>query len=34
MNWEESYQEIESSVILLGAAYAVSLISMIFWVVS
>lgn len=31
MNHEERYQEIESSVLVLGAAYAASLIGMIFW---
>jgi hypothetical protein len=32
MNHEESYQEIESSVLVLGAAYAASLIGVIFWI--
>ena len=34
MNWEENYQEIESSIVVLGAAYAASLIGMIFWVIA
>jgi len=33
MNREECYQEIESSIIVLGAAYAASLIGMMFWVI-
>ncbi len=31
MNHEERKQEIESSVMVLGAAYAASLIGMLFW---
>lgn len=31
MNHEERCQEIESSVLVLGAAFAASLISIIFW---
>lgn len=31
MNHDERHQEIESSVLVLGAAYAASLIGMIFW---
>lgn len=31
MNHEEQYQDIEASVFVLGAAYAASLIGMIFW---
>jgi len=34
MNWEENYQEIESSIVVLGAAYAASLLGMIFWVLA
>ena len=34
MNWEENYQEIESSIVVLGAAYAASLLGMIFWVIA
>ena len=34
MNHEENYQEIERTVLVLGAAYAASLISMIFWLSS
>jgi hypothetical protein len=34
MNQEENYQEIEPSVMVLGAAYAASIIGMIFWVVT
>lgn len=34
MNQEERYQEIETGVLVLGAAYAASLLGMIFWVVS
>jgi hypothetical protein len=34
MNQDERYQEIETGVLVLGAAYAASLIGMIFWVVS
>jgi hypothetical protein len=34
MNREEDYQEIESSIIVLGAAYAASLIGMMFWVIA
>lgn len=34
MNREECYQEIESSIIVLGAAYAASLVGMIFWVIA
>lgn len=33
MNHEENYQEIEPSVMVLGAAYAASIIGMIFWVI-
>ena len=31
---EERYQEIESSVLVLGAAYAASLLGMIFWAIA
>jgi len=34
MNQDERYEEIETGVLVLGAAYAASLIGMIFWVVS
>jgi len=34
MNQDERYQEIEPGVMVLGAAYAVSLISMIIWVIA
>ncbi len=34
MNYEEQIQEIETSVLVLGATYAVSLLGMIFWVIS
>ena len=34
MNQEERYQELETGVLVLGAAYAASLLGMIFWVVS
>jgi hypothetical protein len=34
MNQDGSYQEIETGVLVLGAAYAASLIGMIFWVVA
>lgn len=32
MNQDENYQELESSIIVLGAAYAASLLGMIFWI--
>jgi hypothetical protein len=31
MNHEESYQEIEASVLILGAVYAAFLVGSIFW---
>ena len=31
---EERYQEIEPSVLVLGAAYAASLLGMIFWAIA
>ena len=34
MNHNELYQEIEPGVMILGAAYAASLIGMIFWVIA
>ena len=34
MNHDERYQEIEPGVMVLGAAYAASLIGMIFWVIA
>ena len=34
MNQDARYQEIEPGVLVLGAAYAASLIGMIFWVVA
>ena len=34
MNHDERYQEMEPEVLVLGAAYAASLIGMIFWVVA
>jgi len=34
MNHNELYQEIEPGVMFLGAAYAASLIGMIFWVIA
>lgn len=33
MNREEMYQDIEPSVMFLGAAYAASIIGMIFWLI-
>ena len=34
MNHEEKYQEIETGVMVLGFAYAASLVGMIFWVIA
>lgn len=34
MNHEEQIQEIEASVLVLGATYAATLLGMIFWVIS
>lgn len=34
MNHEEQIQEIEASVLVLGATYAATLLGMIFWAIS